>query len=74
MTHEKQHCPTCGASVKVISSDEGTCYYEPVNHWTDEDILEAFTAGACSIDNFGRPTDSYDAWFPRYKQSKQAKQ
>ena len=29
-TGKMEHCPTCGASVKVISSDEGTCYYEPI--------------------------------------------
>ena len=24
------HCPTCGALVKVVGSDEGTYHYEPV--------------------------------------------
>lgn len=25
-----EHCPTCGASCRIISSDEGTQHYEPV--------------------------------------------
>lgn len=30
MSNEKQYCPVCGTEVKVISGDEGTCYYEPI--------------------------------------------
>jgi hypothetical protein len=24
-----EHCPTCGATVRVVSGDEGTSHYEP---------------------------------------------
>ena len=29
-TSMADHCPTCGALVKVVGSDEGTHHYEPV--------------------------------------------
>jgi hypothetical protein len=25
-----EHCPTCGATVRVVSGDEGTSHYEPL--------------------------------------------
>lgn len=30
MTDETEHCPTCGTEVEVVSSDEGTSFYRPV--------------------------------------------
>ncbi len=26
------YCPICGATVKVVTSDEGTSYYEPIKY------------------------------------------
>lgn len=31
-TREAGTCPTCGASVRVVSSDEGTSHYEPAGY------------------------------------------
>jgi hypothetical protein len=25
-----EHCPTCGATVRIVSGDEGTSHYEPI--------------------------------------------
>jgi uncharacterized Zn finger protein (UPF0148 family) len=38
----RDHCPTCGARVRVVSSDEGTAYYEPADeHARLEEMFQA---------------------------------
>lgn len=35
-----EKCPMCGSPIRVVSADEGTCYYEPVDEWTALGALE----------------------------------
>jgi hypothetical protein len=42
-------CPTCGSPVRVVSGDEGTSHYEPLDGGVEAAYAAGFWAGAQAL-------------------------